>query len=195
MGQNFSDRGLKKSIDWKLVITYLLLILIGWVNIYASIHSDGPSSIFDFGFRCGKQFVWILTALGLAALILFVCPARLWESTSFPLYLITLVLLVAVIFLGVEVKGSRSWFEFGPVRFQPAEVSKITTSLLLATVMSQSGFRIDRFRDLMLTALVIGVPMLVILGESETGSALVYAGFIFVMYREGFSAGGLPRSG
>lgn len=187
MGQNFSDRGLKKSIDWKLVITYLLLILIGWVNIYASIHSDGPSSIFDFGFRCGKQFVWILTALGLAALILFVCPARLWESTSFPLYLITLVLLVAVIFLGVEVKGSRSWFEFGPVRFQPAEVSKITTSLLLATVMSQSGFRIDRFRDLMLTALVIGVPMLVILGESETGSALVYAGFIFVMYREGFS--------
>ena len=127
MGQNFSDRGLKKSIDWKLVITYLLLILIGWVNIYASIHSDGPSSIFDFGFRCGKQFVWILTALGLAALILFVCPARLWESASFPLYLITLVLLVAVIFLGVEVKGSRSWFEFGPVRFQPAEVSKITT--------------------------------------------------------------------
>ena len=187
MGQNFSDRGLKKSIDCKLVITYLLLILIGWVNIYASIHSDGPSSIFDFGFRCGKQFVWILTALGLAALILFVCPARLWESTSFPLYLITLVLLVAVIFLGVEVKGSRSWFEFGPVRFQPAEVSKITTSLLLATLMSQSGFRIDRFRDLMLTALVIGVPMLVILGESETGSALVYAGFIFVMYREGFS--------
>ena len=187
MGQNFSDRGLKKSIDWKLVITYLLLILIGWVNIYASIHSDGPSSIFDFGFRCGKQFVWILTALGLAALILFVCPARLWESASFPLYLITLVLLVAVIFLGVEVKGSRSWFEFGPVRFQPAEVSKITTSLLLATVMSQSGFRIDRFRDLMLTALVIGVPLLVILGESETGSALVYAGFIFVMYREGVS--------
>ena len=97
MGQNFSDRGLKKSIDWKLVITYLLLILIGWVNIYASIHSDGPSSIFDFGFRCGKQFCWILTALVLAALILFVCPARLWESASFPLYLITLVLLVAVI--------------------------------------------------------------------------------------------------
>lgn len=184
---NFSDRGIKQSVDWALVITYLLLILIGWVNIYASIHSDGPTSIFDFNFRCGKQFVWILTALGLAAVIMFVINPQFWESASLPLYLGVLCLLVAVIFLGVEVKGSRSWFEFGPVRFQPAEVSKITTSLLLSTLLSQVNFKITRFKDFILTALVLGVPMVVILAESETGSALVYAGFIFVMYREGFS--------
>lgn len=185
--ENFSDRGIKKSVDWTLVVTYLLLIIIGWVNIYASIHSDGPASIFDYNFRSGKQFVWILTALGLAALILFVVNAQLWESASIPLYLGVLCLLVAVIFLGVEVKGSRSWFEFGPIRFQPAEVSKITTSLLLATLMSQVNFRITRFKDFLLTALILGIPMVVILAESETGSALVYVGFIFVMYREGFS--------
>lgn len=185
--ENFSDRGIKKSVDWALVVTYLLLILIGWVNIYASIHSDGPASIFDYNFRSGKQFVWILTALGLAALILFVVNAQLWESASIPLYLGVLCLLVAVIFLGVEVKGSRSWFEFGSIRFQPAEVSKITTSLLLATLMSQVNFRITRFKDFLLTALILGIPMVVILAESETGSALVYVGFIFVMYREGFS--------
>ena len=185
--ENFSDRGIKKSVDWALVVTYLLLILIGWVKIYASIHSDGPASIFDYNFRSGKQFVWILTALGLAALILFVVNAQLWESASIPLYLGVLCLLVAVIFLGVEVKGSRSWFEFGPIRFQPAEVSKITTSLLLATLMSQVNFRITRFKDFLLTALILGIPMVVILAESETGSALVYVGFIFVMYREGFS--------
>lgn len=185
--ENFSDRGIKKSVDWALVVTYLLLILIGWVNIYASIHSDGPASIFDYNFRSGKQFVWILTALGLAALILFVVNAQLWESASIPLYLGVLCLLVAVIFLGVEVKGSRSWFEFGPIRFQPAEVSKITTSLLLATLMSQVNFRITRFKDFLLTALILVIPMVVILAESETGSALVYVGFIFVMYREGFS--------
>ena len=185
--ENFSDRGIKKSVDWALVVTYLLLIIIGWVNIYASIHSDGPASIFDYNFRSGKQFVWILTALGLAALILFVVNALLWESASIPLYLGVLCLLVAVIFLGVEVKGSRSWFEFGPIRFQPAEVSKITTSLLLATLMSQVNFRITRFKDFLLTALILGIPMVVILAESETGSALVYVGFIFVMYREGFS--------
>lgn len=185
--ENFSDRGIKKSVDWALVVTYLLLIIIGWVNIYASIHSDGPASIFDYNFRSGKQFVWILTALGLAALILFVVNAQLWESASIPLYMGVLCLLVAVIFLGVEVKGSRSWFEFGPIRFQPAEVSKITTSLLLATLMSQVNFRITRFKDFLLTALILGIPMVVILAESETGSALVYVGFIFVMYREGFS--------
>lgn len=185
--ENFSDRGIRKSVDWALVVTYLLLILIGWVNIYASIHSDGPVTIFDYNFRSGKQFVWILTALGLAALILFVINAQFWESASVPLYLFVMCLLVGVIFLGVEVKGSRSWFEFGPVRFQPAEVSKITTSLLLATLMSQVNFRITRFKDFLLTALILGIPMVVILAESETGSALVYVGFIFVMYREGFS--------
>lgn len=184
---NFSDRGVKQSIDWKLVVSYLLLILIGWVNIYASIHSSEPSSIFDFSVRSGKQFVWILTALGLAALILFVVNPRFWESSALPLYLFVLVLLVVVIFVSKDVKGSHSWFEFGPVKFQPAEISKITTSLLLATLMSQTNYRITRLKDFLMTALVIGVPMLVILAESETGSALVYVGFLFVMYREGFS--------
>ena len=184
---NFSDRGVKQSIDWKLVISYLLLILIGWVNIYASIHSSEPSSIFDFNVRSGKQFVWILTALALALLILFAVNPRFWESSALPLYLFVLVLLVVVIFVSKDVKGSHSWFEFGPVKFQPAEISKITTSLLLATLMSQTNYRVTRFKDFMMTALIIGIPMLVILAESETGSALVYVGFLFVMYREGFS--------
>lgn len=187
MQTNEHTRGLTQSVDWKLIITYLLLIIIGWVNIYASIHSSEPSSIFDWSVRSGKQFVWIITALGLATLILFVINPRIWESFSLPIYAGVLVLLVAVIFFGVEVKGSRSWFEFGPVRFQPAEISKISTSLLLATVMSQQNFRITKFRDFMIAATVIAIPMFTILAESETGSALVYAGFIFMLYREGFS--------
>ena len=152
---NFSDRGVKQSIDWKLVISYLLLILIGWVNIYASIHSSEPSSIFDFNVRSGKQFVWILTALALAAIILFAVNPRFWESASIPLYLFVLVLLVVVIFVSNDVKGSHSWFEFGPVKFQPAEISKITTSLLLASLMSQTNYKITRLKDFLMTALII----------------------------------------
>lgn len=185
--ENFSDRGIKNSVDWHLVVCYLLLVFIGWVNIYASIHSDNPSSIFDFSFRSGKQFIWILTSLALAATILFAINSRFWESVSFPAYLFVLVLLVAVIFLGEETKGSRSWFEFGQVKFQPAEISKITTSLLLATVMSQTNFRITKIKDFLKAAIVIVIPMIIILAESETGSALVYVGLIFVLYREGFS--------
>jgi len=178
---------MRQSYDWSLVIFYLLLIVIGWINIYASIHSSEPSSIIAWSARSGKQFVWILTSLGLAGLILFVLPPRLWESGSIPFYVGVLFLLVAVIFLGIEVKGSRSWFEFGPVRFQPAEISKITTSLMLAFLMSRANYRITKLRDFMIAAIIVGLPMLIIVAESETGSALVYVGFIFMFYREGLS--------
>ena len=181
------ERGLKQSFDWALVVVYLLLMLIGWVNIYSAGHTAESGSILDFGTRAGKQFVWILTSLGLAGFILFVFSARLWEGVALPVYLFVLVLLAAVIVLGVEVKGSRSWFEFGPVRFQPAEISKISTSLMLAMVMGRLGFKMGRAKDFFTVAAVLAVPMLIILAEKETGSALVYLGFIFVMYREGLS--------
>ena len=180
-------RGLAKTIDWKLVICYLLLILIGWANIYASIHSSEPASVFDFDSRSGKQFVWIITAFCIAAIILFAINPRVYESMSVPIYLFVMALLIAVIFLGIEVKGSRSWFAFGAIRFQPAEISKISTSLMLATVMSQQNYRIGRAKDFIVTAMIILVPMLIIVLQSETGSALVYVGFIFMLYREGLS--------
>ena len=180
-------RGLMKTIDWRLVIYYLLLILIGWVNIYASVHSSEPTSVFDWDCRSGKQAVWILTSFCLALLILFVLSPRIYEGLSVPIYAIVILLLIAVIFLGIEVKGSRSWFAFGAIRFQPAEISKISTSLMLATFMSQLGYRIGRMKDFIITALIILVPMMIIVLQSETGSALVYVGFIFMLYREGLS--------
>ncbi len=180
-------RGLAKTIDWKLVICYLILVLIGWANIYASVHSSEPASIFDFDSRSGKQFVWIITALIIGSIILFVLNPRIFEGLSVPIYLFVLALLIAVIFLGIEVKGSRSWFAFGPIRFQPAEISKISTSLLLATVMSQQGYKIGRAKDFLVTAMIILLPMMIIILQSETGSALVYVGFIFMLYREGLS--------
>ena len=183
----YRNRSLAKTVDWWLIGCWVLLVLIGWANIYASIHSTEPSSIFDWGCRSGKQFVWIMTSVVIAGMILFVIPPRLYEGLSVPIYLGVLLLLVAVIFLGIEVKGSRSWFEFGPVRFQPAEISKISTSLLLATVMSQLGYRIGRMKDFIITALIILIPMGIIVLQSETGSALVYVGFIFMLYREGLS--------
>ena len=187
MKGNAHERSLKQSVDWALIVSYLILVVIGWLSIYASIHSSEPPSIFNFDFRSGKQFVWILSALGLAGIIIFLVNPRIWEAFAPHLYIIVVVLLVAVIFLGTEVKGSRSWFVFGPVSFQPAEISKITTSLFLSAMLSRNDFSISNFRDFLKVAAIILIPMLVILGERETGSALVYIGFIFVLYREGFS--------
>ncbi|MBO6169464.1 MAG: rod shape-determining protein RodA [Bacteroidales bacterium] len=187
MQEDALDRGLKKTVDWKLIVLYLALMLFGWVNIYAAVQSGEPSSIFDLSCNAGKQALWIAGAIVLAALILFVINAYFWESISTPAYLVVLFLLVLVIFISNNVKGSHSWFELGPVKFQPAELSKITTSLLLASVMSRPAFRMNNWKHFLVAALIVLVPMLVIVAESETGSALVYAGFIFVLYREGMS--------
>lgn len=183
----YSGRSIGQAYDWKLIILYLLLVFIGWANIYASVHGQDVSGLFDFNANSGKQFIWMLTAFGLGAAIIFLISPNLWEGGAALFYAFVTVLLVAVIFLGVEVKGSRSWFAFGPVRLQPAEISKITTSLLLAFVMSRATFRITRLKDFLTVAGIIILPMLIILAEKETGSALVYVGFIFMLYREGLS--------
>ena len=184
-----------QSYDWKLIFIYLLLVFIGWFNIYASVHGADVSGIMDYSANCGKQAIWMLTAFVIAGVIIFIISPNLWDSGAMLLYAAAICLLIAVIFLGVEVKGSRSWFAFGPVRFQPAEVSKITTSLLLAFVMSRPGFKITKMRDLIAAAAIIVIPMLIILAESETGSALVYIGFVFVLYREGLTGWLLALAG
>ena len=187
MIESFKGRSIGQSFDWKLLSCYLLLVIFGLLNIYASVHGEAGGTFLSFSTRSGKQIVWIVTALVIAALIIFAIPPELWVSGAVIFYIFVVFLLVAVIFLGVEVKGSRSWFEFGPVRFQPAEISKISTSLMLAAVMSRSNFKISKLKDFLLAALIIGVPMLVIVAEDETGSALVYVGFIFMLYREGLT--------
>ena len=184
---NSSRRSLGKAVDWRLVLYWLVLVGIGWINIYASIHSSEPASIFDWSCRSGKQFVWILTAAVLAVVILFAVNPRLWEVVAVPSYFVVLFLLVAVIFVGASVKGSHSWFRLGPVSFQPAEISKITTSLVLATIMGKVGFSFARRGDFLKVAAVVALPMLIIIAESETGSALVYVGFLFALFREGLS--------
>ena len=179
-------RGFVKTVDWALIAVYLLLVLIGWMNIYSASYS--PETVwYDFAGRSGKQLVWIAGAIGLGALILFVIPPRLYETIAGPVYVVMLVLLVAVIFLGTEHKGSNSWFSFGPVSFQPAELSKISTSMMLAAFMGRYGYRMNSTRDLLVTLGILALPMLAILMENETGSMLVYIGFVFMLYREGLS--------
>ncbi len=175
------------KIDYPLIICYLFLIFVGWINIFAAVYSEEHSSIFDMSQRYGMQFIWILTAIGLAVMILFVLNPKIYSVLSPPIYLGVCLLLFAVIFLGKEVNGSRSWFQFGPVSFQPAEISKISTSLFLAYIMSKHNFSLHKLRDAITIAITILFPMALIVMEKETGSALVYCGFIFLLYREGMS--------
>lgn len=185
--QRTNRRSFAKTIDWWLLGCYFVLVFVGILNIYASVHSIDGGNIFDYGLRSGKQIIWLGVSLLVGSIVLFVIPPRIYEGFSLPLYLIMMLLLVAVIFLSHDVNGSRSWFTLGPVSFQPAELSKTTTSLLLATVMSQVDYKINKTKDFLVTAVIILVPMLTIIMQKETGSALVYCGYIFMLYREGLS--------
>ncbi len=175
------------KIDYPLVICYLFLIFVGWINIFAAVYSQEHSSIFDMSQRYGMQFIWILTALVLAVGILFVLNPKIYSVLSPPIYIAVCLLLFAVIFLGKEVNGSKSWFQIGPVSFQPAEISKISTSLFLAYLMSKYNFSLHKVKDAVAVAITLLFPMALIIMEKETGSALVYCGFIFLLYREGLS--------
>ena len=184
MGQNNS---IYKKLDWWLILCYLLLVFIGWLNVYSAIFNDEHSFILDFSQRYGMQFVWIITSLILGVIIIFFINPKVYSVLSPLIYLFVVILLFAVIFIGKEVNGSKSWFVIGPVGFQPAEISKISTALFLSYIMSRYGFKLSKMKDAIKAAAILLVPMLFIVFEKESGSALVYAGFIFMLYREGLN--------
>lgn len=181
-----SGRPLSKTIDWTLVVIWFVLLVIGWMNIYSASY-DPDIAWYDFAGRSGKQLVWILGAVVLAGIVLFAVPPRIFQTIAGPIYAVVLVLLVAVIFLGTAHKGSSSWFSFGPVSFQPAELSKISTSMMLAAYMGRYDYNIRKPREFLVTLGILLLPIVAILCENETGSMLVYMGFVFVLYREGLT--------
>lgn len=176
-----------RKLDWWLVLAYIALTMIGWVSIFSSVFDEEHARIFDVSQRYGQQFIWIITAYVIAFFILFIVNPKIYRALSWLAYGTSLLLLIAVIFFGIEINGSNSWFAIGSIRFQPAEISKIATTLILASLMSRYGFRLKSIKGLFQTALIIIIPMAIIIMQKETGSALVYSAFIFMLYREGLS--------
>lgn len=173
-----------KQLDWWTIILYLVLVIIGWVSIFASVYDPEHGRIIDTTQRYGMQMIWILGAWGLALVVLLL-PARIYPMTSGFIYLLGILLLMSVLVLGVERNGSRSWLIFGPVHFQPAEAAKVIVALGLAGVMSRPQFKLRSLRGIAQVAAIILVPAVLILLEKETGLALVLGAFLIVLYREG----------
>lgn len=186
IGRRSSQRSFAGTADWWLIGCWFVLVLAGFLNIYSTVHFDYPD-VFVWESRACKQLLWIGTAMVMAVVLLFAVPSRLYENLSVPLYILMLGLLVLVIFIADDTKGSHSWLEFGSVKIQPCEFSKITTSLMLANVISKLDLHFTKVKDYLIAGSVLLLPMLAILGEEETGTMLVYVGFLFVLYREGIS--------
>ncbi|MEN9370694.1 MAG: hypothetical protein RI952_1559 [Bacteroidota bacterium] len=182
---NLGQNKFWKSVDLPIVLLYLALVLIGWLNIYAAVFDENHASIFDLEKNYGKQLLWIATALFIGLMVLLI-DSKFFSVFSFGIYGITLMMLVSVLFFGKYVNGSRSWFEIGSFRLQPAEFAKFATALVVAKYLS-GGVKMEKLSTKLSVLTLIGLPMALILLQGDVGSALTYVAFVLVLYREGLS--------
>jgi rod shape determining protein RodA len=178
--------GLLRSLDWWTILLYVALLSFGWVSVCGASYTYGDTDLLSLSTRSGMQVVWIGTSLMLG-LVLILLDDRFYGTFAYVLFGIMLLLLFATIFNPHTIKGSRSWLVLGPLRLQPAEFAKFTTALALAKFMDKYGYDIHKLKDLLITLAIIFVPMLFIVGQRETGSALVYLSFFLMLYREGMT--------
>lgn len=174
------------NIDWITFFLFLALSLLGWINIYAAVYDESHKSILDFSQRYGKQMIWIVAALIIGFTILII-ESNFFVFFTWVFYGLTIFLLILVLFAGVEINGSKSWFIVGEFRIQPAEFAKFATSLAVAKLMSGYNFRFSSPGAVARVIAVIAVPALLILLQPDTGSAIVFVSFLLVLYREGLS--------
>lgn len=173
-----------KTLDWVTICIYLILITAGWFSICGASYDYGDRDFLDYSTRAGKQFMWIICSFGLG-FVLLMLEDRLYDMFSYIIYIGLILLLIATIFIGSDIKGSNSWIKLGPVNLQPAEFAKFATALVLAKYVNSYSFSIKKAKCVISLATFILLPMMLIILQKETGSALVYLAFFLVLYREG----------
>ncbi|WP_419802880.1 rod shape-determining protein RodA [Mucilaginibacter sp.] len=175
------------NVDWFTVILYLALCIIGWFNIHSAIFDEEHPSIVDLSTNYGKQFIYILSALVLATIILLM-ESRFFSALAPAVYSITVLLLILVLVIGRNVGGNQAWISLGGgFRLQPSEFAKFATCLLLARYLSGTNIKVSDTNSFLIAAAIIGFPMLLIILQPDAGSTLVFCSLIFVLYREGIS--------
>lgn len=181
-----ADENIKNNVDWVTFFIYLILIICGWLSIYgASYDYENVKSIYDLSGRAGMQLVWMGTSL-VIAFVLLKLDSQIYDTFSYLIYAFFILLLLVTVFVAPDIKGSRSWLVItNSIRLQPAEFAKFAVALALASFMSSYNFKLLTTKNLSIIITIIILPMILILLQKETGSALVYTAFILVLYREG----------
>lgn len=175
-----------KAVDWWTIGLYLILLVCGWFSVCGASYDYGEPNFLDFGTRAGKQLMWMGCSLCLG-FVLLMLEDKFYDTYAYLIYGILLLLLFGTIFNPHEIKGSRSWIVLGPVSLQPAEFAKFATALALAKFMGEYTFSMKRKKHMLAALGIILLPMVLIVLQKETGSALVYLSFFLVLYREGMT--------
>ena len=170
--------GVFRSLDWWTIAIYIALLSFGWLSVCGASFSFEDPNIFSLDTRSGMQIIWIGSSIFLG-FVLLMLDDRYYDMFAYIVYAFMLVLLFATIFNPHEIKGSRSWLVLGPLRLQPAEFAKFATALAVGKFMSRYGFNIHKWKDFAYSLSIVLLPMLFIVAQKETGSALVYLSFFF----------------
>ncbi|RAJ95609.1 rod shape determining protein RodA [Larkinella arboricola] len=164
---------------------YMACVLMGWLNVYAAVYSpETQTGLFDLSTNAGKQLMWIGTT-ALLIIAILVINYRFWDTFAFVIYGITILSLLLVLVAGTNINGSRSWFKLGAFSIQPAEFAKLGTALALARYLDYPNVNLTKLKDQLWCAGIIALPAVLIIASNETGSMLVFASFIIMLYREG----------
>ena len=175
-----------KNLDWFTVFLFLILIIFGWLNIYASSYQFEHQSLLDFSQKYGKQILWIIATV-IIAVIIFLFDNKFFSTFAYVIYGIILFLLIITLLFGTASHGAKSWLQIGGFSIQTAEFAKFATALAVAKYMSHPSFNIENFRQLIIAITIIFIPMGLILLQNDAGTALIFTSFIFVFYRKGLS--------
>jgi rod shape determining protein RodA len=178
---------LTNKLDWLTIFLYGIMVLLGWLNIYAAVYDESVgASLFDLSLNSGRQLMFIAAAVVIILAILIV-DVRFYEATAYLLYGLILVLMALVLVVGKEVGGNKAWLGIGSFGIQPSEFAKFATALAVAKYIGSVGFRMNERKHQIVLFALIAAPMLITLAQKDTGTALVFTAFILVFFREGLS--------
>ncbi len=176
------------TTDWAVVLLYFAMVIFGWVSIYAADYDpQTQKSIFDTSTYAGKHLIRVIGSLFLI-LIIALSNLKFYNSFAYPIYIFFILLLILVLVFGKEVAGSKSWFDLGFIRMQPAEFTKFATALAIARFLEDPSIKVKKTKNYLFLFLIISAPIILIILQGDTGSALIYFAFIVVFYREGLSS-------
>lgn len=194
MEQEQDNKGIFLSIDWVTIMLYISLIVWGWFSVCGACYDFNNPNLFGWDSSSGKQIVWAGTSFMLA-IVLMLIEKRVYDTAAYVIYGALMLLLVVTIFIAPDTKGSRSWLPIGSsIKIQPAEFAKFSVALALGKYMDRYGFTMRKAKDMAACIGMIVLPMLLIVCQKETGSALVYLAFFLMLFREGMT-GSLLFSG
>ena len=176
----------KVGFDWASLSIFFAIVFVGWLMLYTISYQGDSSFWFDFDSIVGRQTIWIGVGLLLFSIGISL-DWRIWNSLAYPIYGLTLLSLVAVLFFGKEVKGATSWFVIMGYSFQPSEFAKLGTTLGMAAFLGQPNLNINNLGKVSIALLLLLAPALLIFLQPDAGTAIIFMAFMVPLFRAGLN--------